>query len=531
MVVMEGSRDGGVACTFVHVPRRCGTNAQYLDLRFPPTWAYTLAAHLEAVPGIRLALIEDGEEPPADTDVFLYSGWNQDRDALLAVRGRLACHAPTARHALGGPIAWSFDQAGTLGDLAAFDHVFIGDGEEQIATIVTALWDGRAPGHVLRAPARFDLARALPMHAAMVSSHAPRNDCAIVEVSRGCPYRCEFCDIPAQAGGGRTRGRPPEVVVADLDRLCRLGFGQVLLVADNLAGDLRHAREVVDAIVAWRRRSGFTPSLFTWATLDVHRRAELLHRMRLAGIDTLFVGIESFSIAVLERAGKRPNARACIPDAVARIQSYGFVVVPGLVFGLDGETGDAMETVSEGLRASGLLAGDPGFVVALPGTPLHERLRASGRLRPLGPLHNAGGFRSNARLSGSRRAHVDGYLEFMSRDLSGRERYARLRAFLRTLESDRYVASRGASFGALVPLLMRHRTRAQLLRRLLALARRPRAALYAIAGVGLALSRTRIRGRCAYVGFWIYAWTTALVKYGCLSAASFDIEGTSDACA
>ncbi|MFN7974591.1 MAG: hypothetical protein U0166_19935 [Acidobacteriota bacterium] len=60
---------------------------------------------------------------------------------------------------------------------------------------------------------------------------------------------------------------------------------------------------------------------------------------------------------------------------------------------------------------------------------------------------------------------------------------------------------------------------------------RPRAALYAIAGVGLALSRTRIRGRCAYVGFWIYAWTTALVKYGCLSAASFDIEGTSDACA
>ncbi|MFN7974590.1 MAG: hypothetical protein U0166_19930 [Acidobacteriota bacterium] len=398
---MEGSRDGGVACTFVHVPRRCGTNAQYLDLRFPPTWAYTLAAHLEAVPGIRLALIEDGEEPPADTDVFLYSGWNQDRDALLAVRGRLACHAPTARHALGGPIAWSFDQAGTLGDLAAFDHVFIGDGEEQIATIVTALWDGRAPGHVLRAPARFDLARALPMHAAMVSSHAPRNDCAIVEVSRGCPYRCEFCDIPAQAGGGRTRGRPPEVVVADLDRLCRLGFGQVLLVADNLAGDLRHAREVVDAIVAWRRRSGFTPSLFTWATLDVHRRAEL-HLCASPGSTRSSSASGSASIAVLERrAGSDGDARACIgrggAHTVLRVRR-------GARARLRAGRRDRR---CDGDRRRAFVRQALAEIRIRRGASEDATSRAAPRLRPVAapqPAPQRRRVRSNARLSGSRRA-------------------------------------------------------------------------------------------------------------------------------
>ena len=48
---------------------------------------------------------------------------------ILRVQETLKRGNPDARFVIGGPICWSFDQAGDLDKLAAFDCIYIGDGE------------------------------------------------------------------------------------------------------------------------------------------------------------------------------------------------------------------------------------------------------------------------------------------------------------------------------------------------------------------------------------------------------------------
>ncbi len=60
---------------------------------------------------------------------------------------------------------------------------------------------------------------------------------ANVQFSSGCPYRCEFCDIP-ELYGRNPRMKTPQQVVAELDAMRQSGnLGAVYFVDDNFVGD------------------------------------------------------------------------------------------------------------------------------------------------------------------------------------------------------------------------------------------------------------------------------------------------------
>jgi hypothetical protein len=80
-----------------------------------PVWAYTLAAHLDDLADVELAVFDDRFGDLANVqpaDLFLFTGINQDYDAIVAVHGELKRRFPAARFVLGGPICWSFQTAG-----------------------------------------------------------------------------------------------------------------------------------------------------------------------------------------------------------------------------------------------------------------------------------------------------------------------------------------------------------------------------------------------------------------------------------
>ena len=65
-----------------------------------------------------------------------------------------------------------------------------------------------------------------------------------IQFSSGCPYQCEFCDIPALYGRV-ARYKTPEQVCAELDKLVACGLsGAVYFVDDNfIAQQARRARD------------------------------------------------------------------------------------------------------------------------------------------------------------------------------------------------------------------------------------------------------------------------------------------------
>jgi radical SAM superfamily enzyme YgiQ (UPF0313 family) len=62
-----------------------------------------------------------------------------------------------------------------------------------------------------------------------------------LQFSRGCPFRCEFCDIIVMFG--RKRVKSLEQVGRELDELRRLKVHNAFFVDDNLIGNLPVAKK------------------------------------------------------------------------------------------------------------------------------------------------------------------------------------------------------------------------------------------------------------------------------------------------
>ncbi|MBV9409342.1 MAG: hypothetical protein JO164_11005, partial [Candidatus Eremiobacteraeota bacterium] len=184
--------------TFVHCPDPAYADTQNYGAQFMPVWAYTLASHIPQNGRFTLQLhdtrVQTLDDVPA-SDVFLFSGINQDHGNLMRVRAQLKALFPDAVSIIGGPICWSFNQAGDVAKLEGFDHIFIGDGEEQITELLESVRTGVPLDPVIQNKTRFDLSKSRHMFRPLMDPTIHRYYGAVLEVSRGCPFLCEFCDI------------------------------------------------------------------------------------------------------------------------------------------------------------------------------------------------------------------------------------------------------------------------------------------------------------------------------------------------
>ena len=515
---------------FIHAPDPVYADTQNYGAKFMPVWAYTLGAHIPGDGRFSLSLTDCRFEPEAgitEADAFLFSGINQDYSNMERVRAELKRRYPNAKSLIGGPITWSFEQAGTLEQLDGFDHVFIGDGEEEIERILETLRGGDALDRVIKSERRFPINEAKPFHRPMLDETVGRYYGAVLEVSRGCPFLCEFCDIRILPDNNRPHNKSADLIVSELDHLASLGVNQVLFACDNFIGEPRWAEEVIDKILAWQERTGHRPSLYTWLTINLYKFPELMAKMRRAGFDMLFIGIESFSQNSLLETAKVQNTAPDMINVVREIQSRGFIVVAGLIFGFDSDTEASFQATLDGLRDGALLSGDPSLLTALPGTPLYRRMKLSGRLRDV--RFGLGGYKyqTNVRYLLPAQTMIDGYKTFVRAFSKGHYQYQRLKAFFELLNEGNFVAMEGKGFGNLglfIKMIAANRAALwQMTQRLARFAAEPANIYWATRGLLLAL-RNLDKGGFGYFQFWFFAWTNAVLKYRYISDDDFDIE-------
>jgi radical SAM superfamily enzyme YgiQ (UPF0313 family) len=114
-----------------------------------------------------------------------------------------------------------------------------------------------------------------------------------VQFSSGCPYRCEFCDIP-ELYGRNPRLKTPEQVCHELDAMVATGdIGAVYFVDDNFVGDRRAAMDLLPHLIDWQKRNGYPLQFACEATLNLAQSPKLLEMMREAYFTTVFCGIET----------------------------------------------------------------------------------------------------------------------------------------------------------------------------------------------------------------------------------------------
>ncbi|MGH6736078.1 MAG: radical SAM protein [Methyloceanibacter sp.] len=203
-----------------------------------------------------------------------------------------------------------------------------------------------------------------------------------LQISRGCPFTCEFCDIIVTFGR-KPRLKTSEQVLAELDSFREAGLNIVFVVDDNLIGNKKAIKSILREIVRWQQENAYPLTLFTEASLDLAEDEELMELMGLANFQSVFIGIETPNEDSLRETKKLQNVRpkaGTLLERVHRIQQNGIDVWCGMIVGFDHDDPSIFEIMPKFLADARISAALIGLLHAIPTTPLYDRLKREGRL-------------------------------------------------------------------------------------------------------------------------------------------------------
>lgn len=342
-----------------------------------------------------LRVVDMNVDPLRDADLqwahaVFASSMLVQKESLFSVAKR--CNAANIPIVVGGPYPTSYAseiQQEMHERECVIDHIFCGEAEEGFLDFLNRMWLGKAPrlygisvetyenrtrereSLSFTPPPRYDLVQLA--HYASVS----------LQYTRGCPFACDFCDIPALYGG-QTRAKNEGMMMHEFQLLYDLGWrGSLFLVDDNFVGKIKQAEKILPEIAKWQKERGYPFSLYTEASVNVAREDKLLRLMGEAGFGSLFLGIESPNEQALLISGKKQNVKRGMTgeefllDAIHKIQRYGMGVTAGFIIGLDGDT-DFSGHVSL-IQKAGIAEAMVGLLTVLKATPLSKRLTSEGR--------------------------------------------------------------------------------------------------------------------------------------------------------
>jgi radical SAM superfamily enzyme YgiQ (UPF0313 family) len=382
MAGLNGHASRNILCVFPRYTPSFGTFQHSYSLIgvkafMPPQGLLTIAA---ALPGHwQVRFIDENIRPstPADfrwADAVFVSGMHIQRRQINDICSR--AHAQGRTTVLGGPsVSAAPEHYGT------FDYLHIGEiGDATDELIGRLARDPTRPDHqiVLSTVERRPLTE-FPLPAYELTE-LDRYMLGSIQFSSGCPYQCEFCDIPALYGRN-PRLKTPEQIIAELDKLVACGGPEfVYFVDDNFIANRRATRELLPAIVEWQRRNGYPLAFACEATLNIAKRPEILELMREAAFQSIFCGIETPDPEALKAMAKGHNTQVPILEAIETLNRYGMEVVAGIILGLDGDTADTGARLLEFIDRTKIPMLTINLLEALPRTPLWERLEREGRL-------------------------------------------------------------------------------------------------------------------------------------------------------
>jgi radical SAM superfamily enzyme YgiQ (UPF0313 family) len=197
-----------------------------------------------------------------------------------------------------------------------------------------------------------------------------------VQTARGCPLDCEFC--AASKIFGAYKRKPVANVVRDIRAAkSRWRHPFIELADDNTFVHKAWSKELVRAIAAeeihW----------FTETDVSVADDPELLDLLARSGCRQVLIGFESpsrRSLQGIDKAGWKAGRSDGYRRAIDALQERGITVNGCFIVGLDEDTPDVFGEIERFVKASALIEVQVTVLTPFPGTALHRRLKAEGRL-------------------------------------------------------------------------------------------------------------------------------------------------------
>jgi radical SAM superfamily enzyme YgiQ (UPF0313 family) len=359
--------------TFAHAYRLMGVTAF-----MPPQGLLVISAYLPEAWDVRF--IDENVAPatPEDfawADVVFVSGMHIQQRQINDIRARAQAAGKVT--VLGGPSV-----SGAPEMYPEFDYLHLGELGDATDRLI-ALLDASVARPDMQVQLRTDERLPLSDFPTPAYSRSAMAEYLIgtFQFSSGCPYRCEFCDIPALYGR-QPRLKTPEQLTTELDAIiAEPGHPSVIyFVDDNFIGNKKATREMLPHLIEWQKRHGYPLGFACEATLNIAKQSDILKLMREAGFTSIFVGIETPELDALVHMRKEHNASLPIYESIETLNSYGLEVQSGIILGLDTDTDQTVDRLIEFMERSKIPMLTINLLQALPKTPLYERLKRDGRI-------------------------------------------------------------------------------------------------------------------------------------------------------
>jgi radical SAM superfamily enzyme YgiQ (UPF0313 family) len=201
-----------------------------------------------------------------------------------------------------------------------------------------------------------------------------------IQVSRGCPFSCDFCDIIIM-NGRVPRVKSPGQVIAELNAIYDTGWrSSVFIVDDNFIGNRKKVKAILQEISIWMKEHKKPFSLSTEASITVADDKEIIELLKESNFSGLFVGIETPDEDSLKSCGKYQNTGKDLKEKVNFLQRNGLEVKGGFIVGFDTDNAGTFDRMIEFIQNSGIVTAMVGLLHALPRTKLYKKLKKEGRI-------------------------------------------------------------------------------------------------------------------------------------------------------
>lgn len=202
-----------------------------------------------------------------------------------------------------------------------------------------------------------------------------------IQVSRGCPYSCDFCEITTLLGH-KVRMKNPQQIIGELEKIYNLNWrGAISIVDDNFIGNIREIKNnLLPEMKKWMQSHKYPFSFSIQSSINLADDKVLMSQLIDAGFNAAFIGIETPDEISLKACNKVQNKNRDLIKSVKKIQQAGIQVSGGFIVGFDSDTLTVFQRQIDFIQESGIVAAMVGLLNAPKNTKLYHQLEAENRL-------------------------------------------------------------------------------------------------------------------------------------------------------